>query len=159
MISERWKYMEQSRHHLKGEESSWGALHSFKQRSGVWPLEFSQELEQPHFRVCVCREGTNLSSALIKFYQMFCGGFDRSITPIAHAQLWPVAWSNTNWASDLCRQLEEKTRHISGIDSDKTQHKGSVKSRPHFERGGAFIFTSKYCIFPATVIFFLLSFN
>ncbi|KAK7819640.1 hypothetical protein U0070_012594 [Myodes glareolus] len=62
-------------------------------------------------------------------------GFDRSITPIAHAQLWPVAWSNTNWASDLCRQLEEKTRRISGIDSDKTQHKGSVKSRPHFERG------------------------
>lgn len=54
---------------------------------------------------------------------MFCVGFDRSITQIAHAQLWPVAWSNTDWASDLCGQLEKKARCISGIESDKTQHK------------------------------------
>lgn len=84
-------------------ESSWG-LHSSKRRSAFWPLEFSQKLEQPHFCACVCREGTNLSSTLIRFYQMFCVGFDWSITQISHAQLRPMTWSNTNWASDLCGQ-------------------------------------------------------
>lgn len=77
---------------------------------------------------------------------MFCVGFDWSITQIACTQLWPTAWSNTNWASDLCRQLKKKTQCTSEIEQDKTQQKPSVNSRPHFAKGGALIFNWKYCI-------------
>jgi hypothetical protein len=124
-------------------ESSWGELHSFKQRSGVWPLEFIQKLEPPHFCVCVCRAGTNLGSALIKFCQTFCVRFEWSITQTASAQLCPVAWSNTKWAAAHCGQLERNTYYTSEIESDETQHRWPIKFSPCFARGHAVVFTCK----------------
>lgn len=64
---------------------------------------------------------------------MFCVEFDGSITQIACAQLWLVAQLNTNWASDICGQLEKKTHSTSGIEADKAQHKQRIKSRPHLQ--------------------------
>lgn len=127
----------------KSESRSWGDRHPFKQRSGVWPLEFSQKLEQPHFWACVCREGTNLSSTLIKFYQTFCVQFEWGITQTASSQLRPVAWSNTNRAAAPCGQLEGKTDCTSGFKSDEAQHKWTLKLTLCFVRGHALVFTCK----------------